>query len=399
METLFFYKGDQKFECSKVYTFINLILKHKAKEVFVSSLIAPQELKKLVLLQSLKIEIFSDLNPLPKNFKAIKDINLERSKKKSYLESSVRIADETLNLLKDLKFISENLFVISYLEILSVVFKSRLEFTTSSKENQKPILSFELSSKSKVYIYKKTSHSLTEKNIAQVLKYLHWAKSFIHKHNIREEQKLKDRLIEECFHHLPHPVVIINSNYEIVNFNHRAKIKFNNIEMKKNCYSSMFKRKNTCPGCKLGQSFQINTLSKNTFYSVLYQEFPDLAPEVSSLTKTSKESQSLHVMTYVDITKSKDEESQFLKKSKTIDLGLLSSGVAHEIKNPLAGLLLHLDVLLMDPNIPPSKKELLEEIQMETLKIKDLIQNILSYTKGDSPSQELSPSFRRESFV
>ena len=391
MEPLFFYKGDQVYQSSDVFTFINLILKHQISEVFVSSKINKSEFKKLDLLQSLNLKVYTDIKPLPKGFIQLNEINIQRSQANSKTNPKKIIFDSFKNLSP-----YTTQFLEQYLNILNQIFDKKLFFSINPpKKTQALLFTFKYNKKI-IFIYQKNTTPPSEKTLTQVKSYLSWAQNFENKQTELGLQKFNNQLIEESFNHLPHPVVIINSQYEVIHSNLKANQYFNNSKKTGPCYTQFFNRQHPCPGCHLGRSFQTNSPSRKKFYSVLYQEFPDLKPQMSS--KKNQENL-LHVLTYVDITKAKQEEDLLLENSKAIDLGLLSSGVAHEIKNPLSGLLLHLELLLMDPQISDKKKKLIIDIQKETLKITAVIENILKFTKGDEPHSALSFSIEKDRFV
>lgn len=77
-------------------------------------------------------------------------------------------------------------------------------------------------------------------------------------------------------------------------------------------------------------------------------------------------------------------QSQLIESEKLASIGELSDQIAHEINNPLTGIIVFSESLLKDPKIEDLKNDL-EFICDEALKIRQSIRNILSLTNRDRP--------------
>ena len=74
-----------------------------------------------------------------------------------------------------------------------------------------------------------------------------------------------------------------------------------------------------------------------------------------------------------------------LKESeKLASLGRMLSGAAHEINNPLTGVVGNLDILLRSPELDPSIRERLERMQKESQRIIGLVRNLLKVAHRDT---------------
>jgi signal transduction histidine kinase len=62
-------------------------------------------------------------------------------------------------------------------------------------------------------------------------------------------------------------------------------------------------------------------------------------------------------------------------------VGRLSSGVAHEVGNPLAALVGYTDLLLGDPEIGDESRALLERVRSMTQRIQDIVSQLLDYSR------------------
>jgi len=78
-------------------------------------------------------------------------------------------------------------------------------------------------------------------------------------------------------------------------------------------------------------------------------------------------------------------QQKMQRADKLATLGELASSVAHEIKNPLAGINGVIQVLLKDDEIPYKAKEILKEILNLTARLDRTVQNLLRFAK-DTPA-------------
>ena len=89
-----------------------------------------------------------------------------------------------------------------------------------------------------------------------------------------------------------------------------------------------------------------------------------------------------------DITENKNIEKHLMREQRLSSLGQLSGGIAHEIRNPLAGINLFVDVLCDEEKFNQTAQELniLGEIKENVRKIDGIIKGILNFSRKSDPN-------------
>lgn len=193
-----------------------------------------------------------------------------------------------------------------------------------------------------------------------------------------DQLKLIKKQWQKTFEALTDPLLLIDSNYQVLQSNRSLE------GQKINCYQLLFNRESPCVGCRLGQVFQTQQ-NKQTW-------------EVRGQTiETGK----VYAHFYRDVTNEIEMQKRRLETSRFVELGTISSSLAHELNNPLAGLLTFAQMLRMDlKDNDPIKPDILE-IEKAVLKCRDIIQNLLLYARDPSldPVQSLDLVDLMQKFV
>ncbi|MGD8984067.1 MAG: PAS domain S-box protein [Desulfobacteraceae bacterium] len=87
--------------------------------------------------------------------------------------------------------------------------------------------------------------------------------------------------------------------------------------------------------------------------------------------------------------KLEEAQAQVAHSEKMASLGQLAAGVAHEINNPLTGILLYANLVLERFEREHPLREDLEYVVEDTIRCKNIVKNLLAYSRQTNPSKEI----------
>ncbi len=88
-----------------------------------------------------------------------------------------------------------------------------------------------------------------------------------------------------------------------------------------------------------------------------------------------------------DITERKKMEEQLMVTDRLASIGELASGIAHELNNPLTGVI-GFSELLLEKNIPDEIKEDIAIIHHEAMRAAEVVKNMLTFARKHTPSKQ-----------
>ncbi len=90
-----------------------------------------------------------------------------------------------------------------------------------------------------------------------------------------------------------------------------------------------------------------------------------------------------------DITERKQAEEALQRVEQMKVVGELAAGLAHEIKNPLAGIKVSIEVLLYELNLSQADREVLLRVTDEILRIELLMKELLNFARPPKPQFDI----------
>lgn len=186
---------------------------------------------------------------------------------------------------------------------------------------------------------------------------------------------------ERTFDGLERPIAILDLDYEIVRSN-KNFVRHSEANQKK-CYEMFAARNQPCDGCPMMVAFSTNKSAEGTI------KVGDRIFQVFSYPIRFGGGKPTNVVnSYVDITQARELYMRLLQSEKLGALGALAGNIAHELNNPLTGLLSLVQVLLHEV---PENSELandLHEIERATRRSQKIITNLQDFSKSETSGAE-----------
>jgi signal transduction histidine kinase len=102
------------------------------------------------------------------------------------------------------------------------------------------------------------------------------------------------------------------------------------------------------------------------------------------------EGKDARLLLFRDITEQAKIERRILESSKLAEIGTIASSIAHELNNPLGGMLSYLQLIRMDMDKTDPLYQDIMSMEEGTLRCRDIIQNLLGFARL-SNKQNLEP--------
>lgn len=196
-----------------------------------------------------------------------------------------------------------------------------------------------------------------------------------------------ERLFDLAFHSSPHPIIIIDNDYQIYQANLAAEQKADASKDNLKCFELLFGRRKPCSGCHLGAKFQVQ------------QDVKTYGVQSNKFNNSIDSDKNYWIHFYEDISEQKALESKFQQTARLSELGLISSSIAHELNNPLGGILSYLQIMKME--LPPAHP-FLADVQVLTdtaNRMKKHIEDLLLFSRKEEQikpeSNELNEIFQK----
>lgn len=121
---------------------------------------------------------------------------------------------------------------------------------------------------------------------------------------------------------------------------------------------------------------RIETSEDAVVYEVLCQKLTDNPNE------------NYKIVIFRDVTEESRLEKHALESSKMAELGIIGSSIAHELNNPLGGMLNFLQLMKMDLDKDSALFQDVNEMEQATKRCKDIVESLLGFARKNSADAE-----------
>ncbi len=191
--------------------------------------------------------------------------------------------------------------------------------------------------------------------------------------------------LEISFDAIQHNIFVIDYNYSIYRVNRATRKKYGRLEdiLGKKYYQVIYQEEDPPPNCPIFLCFltakPVQEEGEHPRWGGYYQfhAFPVFS--------TSGELERV-VYYEKDITEERKMEERFRQSERLKSLGTLATGIAHEIRNPLASIHLNIQMLARELELNDDQAQMMADIQSEIKKIDRIVKQVLGFARPSKPA-------------
>lgn len=188
---------------------------------------------------------------------------------------------------------------------------------------------------------------------------------------LEQSETLKEQW-QATFSAISDPVTLINEKFDIIQSNQSDKF------VGQKCYKALYGRDSQCAHCNLGKSFRLDPQKpKGQIWEVHSQKVPVDPLETH-----------VYVNVYHDVTEQIRMERKILDSARLAEIGTIGSSIAHELNNPLGGILSFVQLIKMDLAKEDPLFEDIQSMEDGVRRCKDIVQNLLGFTRDPMVDEE-----------
>lgn len=204
--------------------------------------------------------------------------------------------------------------------------------------------------------------------------------------DITEKKRLERKIIESkrnleaIFDGIRDQLSIQSPEFEILRVN-RSVIEthattFTNLIGRK-CFEAYYQKTSPCEGCPLFITLQ----TRQPASAILKFPEAERIQEIFSYPVSDETGKLLYLIEYVkDVTEEQRLKDQLIQSEKLAGIGILASGVAHEINNPLSGIIGMAEIALEEEDVSKSRGYLLDILTCGQ-RIGEIVNGLRSYSR------------------
>jgi two-component system NtrC family sensor kinase len=209
---------------------------------------------------------------------------------------------------------------------------------------------------------------------------------------LEQSENLK-RQWEDTFDAILEPVSLIDTEFNVIRIN-RSFASSSGTEPEqiigRKCHEALFSRPVPCEGCKIKEfstnkpgtpGFRLKNARNASGQSVIYDVFSQEIP-------LNSEGRSFFVNMYRDVSAQLRFERQILETAKMAEFGTIGSSIAHELNNPLGGMLSFLQLIKMDLKGTEPWYADIAEMEAGAKRCRDIVESLLGFTRKSSQDKD-----------
>ncbi|NLD98472.1 MAG: PAS domain-containing protein, partial [Fibrobacter sp.] len=159
--------------------------------------------------------------------------------------------------------------------------------------------------------------------------------------SVAERIQISKKELETVFDALNEMICIIDKDFKIVRIN-KSYASFAGKPIKnilgKPCYQILWNRSEICPDCSSSLTFKNGVINSKKII-VRKSSEENTYFEISSFPVLNEQKTVVHVIEFIrNITEEKRIMEQLIRSEKLASIGIMTSGIAHEMHNPLSGI-------------------------------------------------------------
>ena len=180
---------------------------------------------------------------------------------------------------------------------------------------------------------------------------------------------------ELSFDTIDSPLAVISTDDLVIRRANRASAKVSARDVQSlnqglKCHEYLFDRPTPCPGCPVN-----STLKAPAALEIVH------GPRTWVAHVYPMDDEPIAVCHYRDVTDERALTRRMIESEKMIAIGNLAGGVAHEINNPLGGILAFSQLMKRDAGRTPQDLEALDLIEESAMRCKRIVESLLKFSR------------------